>query len=115
VKRTALQRKTPLRSGRRPLPTFSPRRKAAAPARRAVVAAVRERDGNRCQAAGLFPVGCGGRLDVHELVRRSAWSQGYLDEGNCVCCCRSCHTYLSEHPAEAQAAGMHLASWERPK
>ena len=94
-----------LRASRKPLPPVSPRRKAERPQRDAVRAAVLERDGG-CQAAHLFDTPCVAPFDTHEVVRRSAWSGGYLVEPNCILLCRRHHEVATVNPLLAERLGL---------
>ena len=121
----SLVRRTPLaanaekarawrRRSRKPLPALSTRRRQEKPQRDAVRAQVLERDGG-CTAARLVPhVACGGPLDCHEVIPRSAWAAGYLVESNTRMVCRRHHSWIGDHVADAHAAGLHGFSWERP-
>lgn len=62
-----------------------------------------------CEACSITPVGHRGRrpsTDVHEILTRgrsggvhgSAW----LDEENVLALCRTCHTWITDHPKEAK-------------
>lgn len=82
--------------------------------RREVRAEVLERDGYTCQAREVLPdIACSGRLDVHELVRRSQWSEGWLYASNCVAVCRNHHRFVTTHPEVGHAVGLVVWSWER--
>lgn len=99
-----------------PLRAVSARRESERDRRRAVVAEVLERDGHRCQAphdemAGLD--GCYGVLDVHEIIARSAWRDGYLVPANCLTLARSCHRWVDANPLAAHVLGLYGRSWER--
>ena len=80
---------------------ISKKRRAALPARSAVIREVHERD-QHCQfIAALWnpeagweegdlvgvPTRCSSGLDVHEIIPRSAWSAGWLEPSNCVLLC----------------------------
>lgn len=96
------------------LPVESARRKASKPLRAIVRERVAERDGHRCRAAALVPsVRCGGPLDVHEVVPRSAWPGAELDERDCVLVCRCHHEWVGAHEIEAAALALHGYSWQR--
>lgn len=106
------------------------RRRAAVRAR--VVAEVSERDGG-CRFEEFLlatatdvlhdvvfssrhrpPKRCGGRLDRHELIPRSAWPAGELVASNIVVLCRRHHSWVSDNPMLAHVLGLHGFSWERP-
>lgn len=71
------------------------------------------RDQNRCRADRLVPsVRCGGELDVHEVIPRSAWKAGYLVLWNCLTICRQHHDWIGAEPTEAHRLGLHGYSWE---
>lgn len=107
-------KRTPLKRGTTRVAQRSAKSIALAPERAAVVQAARDRDGNRCQAEDLVrEVRCGGPLDAHEIVPRSAWSRGYLDVDNVVIVCRRHHTWIDNNPEAAHTVGLHKMSWER--
>jgi hypothetical protein len=82
-------------------------------ARARVVAAVHARD-RWCQGRDRVPsVACGGPLDVHELIQRSLWPAGYLDESNCLLLCRAHHRWIDSNIALAHEVGLLRRSWER--
>lgn len=81
--------------------------------RQAVCELVRERD-RTCRAEHLVEVPCGGPLDVHELVPRSAWPAGYLVVENCILLCRQSHSFCHDNPRLARELGLLKSSWERP-
>lgn len=91
---------------------FSARRLAERGERRRVVEEVRRRD-RSCRATCVMEVACGGPLDVHEIIPRSAWALGYLDADNCALVCRRHHDWIDLHPDEAHEIGLHRESWER--
>lgn len=68
-------------------------------------------------AFGLSPAcsaqldGCDGyACDAHELLSR-ARGGSITDPENVRPLCRPCHTYITEHPAWAEANGWALPSW----
>lgn len=80
-----------------------------------VVDAAWARDRGRCQAEHLVPeVRCGGQLDPHEVIPRSAWPGGELVLENVRMVCRQHHRWIDDHPEAAHKAGLHGFSWERP-
>jgi hypothetical protein len=94
---------------------MSEKRKAALSERALVRWTVICRDNNECQAAHRVPaVECGGPLDVHEIIPRSAWSDGWLRVTNCVLICRAHHQWVDDHPDLAREVGLHGSSWDRP-
>lgn len=91
----------------------SPRRESEVDQRRAVVAAVHLRD-RTCRAASVVPeVACGGPLDCHEVIPRSAWAAGYLEVTNGLSVCRVHHAWIGDHPAEAKVRGLRKSAWDR--
>jgi hypothetical protein len=93
----------------------SKKREAEEELRREVCRKVRRRD-RVCQAKAVVPkVYCGGPLDVHEVIPRSAWAKGYLDESNCLLVCRNHHDWIGDHPDDAHDFGLHGYSWEVPE
>lgn len=107
--------KAPKKKKRPGLAFMSERRRGEMAERREVCAAVRLRDGFDCRAKGLLPGPCGGLLDVHEIIPRSAWPAGWLVVANCVAVCRQHHQWIDNHPAEAAAAGFHGFSFDRAR
>lgn len=105
---------------------ISKKRKAALPERKAVREAVLERDGYECQfwahareqLSGItdpdIPLACGGQLEVHEVIPRSAWAAGWLVPANCKTLCSRHHQWVTEHPTLAHEIGLHGFSHERP-
>lgn len=49
-------------------------------------------------------------VDVHELKSR-ARGGSITDRDNLALLCRTCHDYITTHPAEAEAEGWSLPSW----
>ncbi len=104
---------------RSPLRAVSPkalaRRKDEAEFRRQVKA----RDNFRCQwqwyaiAGGMDRLtACTGPLEVHHIAPRSVALSRVLDLANGVTLCSSHHHWVTHHPAEAHAIGLHRYSWE---
>ena len=109
---------------------MSAKRRAALPERAAVKQAAHERDAWRCQFWSFYdrarlddhdlphmhalPLACGGDLECHEIIPRSAWAAGWLVLENCVSICHRHHTWIGDHPADAHAFGLHGFSYERP-
>ena len=80
-----------------------------------VVGTVKRRDRYRCQAFyKVRDVQCGGELDVHEIIPRSAWPDGWLVVDNCVCLCRRHHEWVDANPDDAHEVGLHGYAHERP-
>ncbi len=89
MKRTALKRKTKLRS--RPRPTDP-----------LIVAELVKRSQGRCEAAIVF--GCTGRgTDPHHKLMRSHGGKDSLD--NMIWTCRLCHDWIHRNPAESYRDG----------
>lgn len=87
---------------------------ALLPERARIVDAAWARDGGRCRARTLVPhVACGGPLEVHEVVPRSAWREGELVLSNVIVICRAHHTWVGNEVHEAHRVGLHGFSWER--
>lgn len=104
---------------------ISKKRRAALPERAKVRQVVLERDGYECQFWTKAPVdamdwpnvpfACDrSQLDVHEIIPRSAWKDGWLVPENCVCLCRRHHEFVTDNPDLAHSIGLHGYSWERP-
>lgn len=100
-----LKRRTRLRS-------MSARRRAELSDRRVVVAEALARDRGCVAAGSVAEVRCGGPLDAHEVIPRSAWRDGWLVLGNIVTVCRAHHDWIGAHPDEAHVLGLHGYSWE---
>lgn len=102
------------RKRRKALPAMSAKKQLRIAARQVVVELVSRRDHHRCQARHLVTnVSCGGHLDPHEIIPRSAWQLGYLEVDNVVMVCRRHHEWIDNHPDEAFALGLHGYSWQR--
>jgi len=109
---------------RSPLRPVSPKRRAALPERAKVREEVLERDDWRCQfwinrgfSAAMMqvvPTACGGPLDVHEIIPRSADPTAWLRPEACVALCRRHHSWVTDNPTLAHEIGLHGFSWERP-
>jgi len=113
---------------RSPLRPVSPKRRAALPKRAEVRDIVLDRDNWSCQfmnalAASVptgktpdladVPLACGGPLDVHEIIPRSADPTAWLRPEACKTLCRRHHDWVGDHPALAHEIGLHGFSWER--
>jgi hypothetical protein len=93
---------------------MSARREAEQAERKRVVAAAKRRDGYSCVGRHRVPeVRCGGPLDAHEIIPRSAWRGGYLVLDNVATVCRNHHDWIDDHPDDAHAVGLHGYSYER--
>lgn len=107
---------------RSPLRRISKRRARLLPARRELVGRIHARD-VVCQLPRYllrahrlhegFEHQCRRPLDVHEIIPRSAWRDGWLDDTNCVLVCRAAHDWIGDHPDEAHEIGLHGYSHER--
>lgn len=53
-----------------------------------------------CEFPDCANVAC----DVHEVLTRGRGGD-FLDENNCVCLCRVCHRWVTDHPLEAEELG----------
>jgi hypothetical protein len=111
--------RSPLKRSTVPLRRLTPLRKVSKKRARLlrerskVRAFVLLRDGG-CKGAAVVPsVSCSGPLDVHELVRRSQWREGFLHPENCVLLCRGHHDFVHANPSSARAVGLLLRSHER--
>lgn len=49
-------------------------------------------------------------VDVHEILSRGRGGS-ILDRRNCLCLCRPCHSWITEHPEIAQRTGFAMPSW----
>lgn len=118
MKRSPIQRKTPLKQGKplqrnTPLRPVSKKREKINRARRELVAGLLAAR-PRCEARTLiFPVDDKHRCDlwscdIHEVVTRARGGD-ILDPDNCRAICRACHDWIHAHPADATRVGL-LAS-----
>lgn len=106
MKRSPLQRKTPLRSRSRLAP-MSKKRRAEQAERAEVRRRAFERDGHACQGARLVPdVACAGPLDAHEITPRGSHPGAHLDLSVVVTLCRAHHDWTHANPYAAYAAGL---------
>jgi len=103
-----LERTKPL-APRKRLPPRSAKRNAQAPIRRALVLAMLTA-APRCQAQVL----CRGdhAQDVHERLSRARGGD-ICDpvQSHAMTICRKCHSWVTTHPAEAEAMRLALHSW----
>ena len=102
MKRTPLQRKTPLRStstlARSPMKRSRPKATD-----RAVVAQVVLRDGG-CVARSQVPeVRCAGRIDPHHVLPRGRGGKDTTE--NLICLCRAHHDWVHSNPSRAYDLG----------
>lgn len=60
---------------------------------------------------------CGSRMaeppEVHEIITRGRGGST-TDPSNCVALCHAAHTWVTAHPAGAEALGLMLPSWATP-
>ena len=49
-------------------------------------------------------------VDCHELLSRGRGGS-ILDESNIITCCRACHSWITDHPAEATKLGLLKSRW----
>ena len=49
--------------------------------------------------------------DIHEIKSRGRGGS-ILDETNCAALCRTCHDFVTTHPAQAHLEGWSKNSWE---
>ena len=117
ARRTPLARGGQLERHTRIRPVSEKRQRQLLP-RSIVVTHVRARD-KTCRGRELAPwVRCwhpeGELLDVHEIIPRSAWPDGFLEVTNCILICRGHHDWVGDYPEAAAAVGLHGYSWQRP-
>lgn len=74
----------------------------------AILAQIRERDGNRCARDGSSR-----DLHVHHRVRRSQC--GSDSPCNLITLCARCHRWVHDHPYAANRAGLLLRHGEDPE
>jgi hypothetical protein len=66
----------------------------------------------RCQAPGEFGIRCSGPLDCHERYTRGTTPGSHLDDTVTIALCRAHHTFVTNNPIAAHAAGLRAWSWE---
>jgi hypothetical protein len=88
---------------------MSSKRKADLYQRAKIRERVLERDENRCQA-GMESC-TRHATDVHELKSRARGGDWLYDETNMIALCRSCHSFITQNPAWAEANGFAIPSW----
>lgn len=92
----------------------SRKRRSETKARAEVRRVTFERAGYQCQAREVWlDIECGGPLDCHEIVARSAYPGGHLDPSNTLALCRRHHDAVDAEPLKAAAKGLKRWSWER--
>jgi hypothetical protein len=107
--------RSPLKRGTKRVAQMSDRALAQLPERARVVDAAWDRDRGKCQAKRLVPdVRCGGQLEAHERIPRSAWPGGELVLSNIIMVCHAHHRWIGDHPQAAHDLDLHSYSWERP-
>jgi hypothetical protein len=86
----------------------SPKRAVQNVQRRAFVKRLLE---ERWECEAQIPTRCS-RLasDVHEIKTR-ARGGSFLDEENCLCICRPCHSWITDHTAWSLEHGFIVSSW----
>lgn len=95
------------------IPAESAKRKTERRARHAIRDLALWRADHRCQARAAVPeVQCWGRLDVDEIVARSAYPSGHLDPENTQVLCAAHHQWKHDHPTAAVARGLTRLSWQ---
>jgi len=100
-RRTPLVPKTPLRRTQ-----MRRKRNRSTEIPSGVRSEVLRRDGG-CQAPGAFDVACSGRLELHHRETKGIGGRRATDTAeDLLTLCRAHHAYVTEHPAEAIAAGL---------
>jgi hypothetical protein len=103
MKRTPLQRRTPLRR-------VSLKRQRVNRERRELVRSELMRR-PRCEAGHLTPASCSGyATDIHEPLTRARGGP-ILDPANTVAICRACHDWIHDNPQSATRIGLLKPSW----
>ena len=97
---------------RTPLRRQSSKKKAENAARRKLRADLVLQRGPYCEAR--TPECTGSAHDMHETILRSQGGSA-TDETNILLVCRSCHTYIHQHPAESYDQGWLRHGWEEQK
>lgn len=108
-----IRRRKPIARSRKRIPFRSEKTAGRLDERIAVVDQAWARDRGLCRARPLVGGRCGGPLDAHEIIPRSAWREGQFVVANVVMVCRTHHRWIDDHPAEAHAVGLHGFSYER--
>lgn len=100
---------------RSPINRVSKKRRSLDSARKATREMVLARDLNRCQA---YIYGCTlHATDVHEIKSRARGGNIVAigeDLSNFLSLCRSCHSFITTHPAFAEKWGFSVPSWATP-
>jgi hypothetical protein len=103
-----MKRSAPIK--RTPLARVGRKAKKDAPRRAEVIKRVHKRD-RYCRfyhyVSGIGSDHCTGPLDVHEIVPRSVWPDGDLDDTNCVLLCRHHHQWIDSHRDLAELFGLY--------
>lgn len=106
--------RTELKRSRKRIASQSEKVLAQLPDRARTVDQAWQRDRGQCRAEHLVPeVRCGGPLDVHEIIPRSAWPGGQYVLTNVLLVCRRHHDWIGNFPEAAHEIGLHGFSWER--
>lgn len=66
-------------------------------------------------AAGMGTVhypDCGGGIELHHIAPRSVAPHLVEDPANLVALCHTHHAWVTDHPKDAHALGLHRYSWE---
>lgn len=71
-----------------------------------------QRDRFQCQAVGLHPHRCEGRLDPQHVIPRSVRRDLAAEVDNIVAVCRAAHRWIDANPEAAWALGLHGYSWD---
>lgn len=101
---------------RRPLNSESPKRRAERPIRQEVRLNVIQRDQGcafhqMLAAATGVPAGCSGRVEVHEVTKRSRRPGSHLDEECCVALCSEANAWVENWPDAAEVLGLSIPGW----
>lgn len=93
---------------------MSDKRRALNALRKPVVAAVMDRDNNRCCAQGRGFGACHGRLTGHETKSRAraGTDANLLDPAGMLTLCAFHNTWCEDNPATAHEFGLTRHSWE---
>ena len=106
-------KRSPLKRSTKRIAPRSAKRIAEAPKRRAVKSLAMLRADGRCEARDVLDHDCEGPLDAHELIPRSEYPGGHLDQRNVIIICRVAHDWVHDHPKDAYRVGLLKHSWER--
>ena len=118
MKRSPLQRKTPLRAKspwrpvHTPLRRESAKRRAERVQRAAVVAEVLERDGGCVLRFNREAGACHGPVHVHETAQRSVVPGSHLRPDLCAALCAAHHDWAHRNIDQARVLGLIVDSWD---